>query len=476
MLVRHLAAMAAFLWLGGCGTPWSPPPFDGVVPGEVDAADLAARVAAYIAIPTVQPAGPDGLPTVTLEDGTTRPAWLHHLVTTEVEPLGLRWAEVHGGLAIFVDTDDTRPPILWLSHADVVPVAADEVPRWTHPPFDGVVADGFVWGRGALDNKASTLAQLAAIRWAREAGVSPSRDLVLLVTPDEEVGGETAGAVAADLASIGHPEAVIDEGSYLLPDLFPGQLVAAVAVAEKTYATFELVARADGGHSSMPKGAGAIDVLAEALARVEAWETPSAVPPDLAEGLTRVASTQAFPTSLALAHPQALSALVLPSLQKSPGGNAVSRDTVVATMLSAGVKDNVIPSEARAVLNARLRPETDPDAFLAELTAVVADPRVEVVSHPWNARGGIASWTSPTFRALETAVPAVVPEAIVIPSRTPATMDARHFAAAGLDAYRFHPFEVDASERGRLHGLDERLAVDQLARAVRVYGVLLQTL
>ena len=480
-----LVGLVGIVGLGVATTPpaWEPPALRGHVPpaAEVDVAALTQALSDYLRVDTTNPPGPDSFAMAAQVDAdggvTGRPAWVDHLVVRWVEPLGLRWEMVEGALAIFVPSEDPRPPVMWLSHADVVPVADDELDRWTHPPGQGVVADGFVWGRGALDNKSSTIAQLTALSMLRASGRQASRRVVLVITPDEETGGEVAAAVAArGLERLGHPDTVLDEGSYILPDLLPGALVGGVAVSEKTYASFDLSVQAQGGHSSMPSGQSAIDILAAAVGRIGAWQTPDQVTPAMQEGFGRLAGHRAFPESLVLGHAGLLEPLMLPVLQRTAAGNAISRDTIVVTMIHAGVKDNVIPSEATATANARLLPSTDPEAFLARLVEVVDDPRVVITPHTWNARAGEGVWNTDAFRALEAVIPAVEPGTVVIPSLTPATMDARHFGAAGLHTYRFHPYVLDKAERARLHGLDERVSVDNLVRGVRFYAGLLSEL
>lgn len=459
---------------GPVDAPDRPPP-------AVDGERVAEALAAYLRIDTQRPAGPDSWPvrTVVVDDTTepptvrSRPAWIAHLEDGWTTPLGLRTARLGEGFAVFVDTPDPRPPVLWLSHVDVVPVDAED---WTVPPFEGRIDDTWVWGRGALDNKASTICQLEALRLLTEAGLTPSRDLVLLVTPDEETSGATAQAAAADLAALGNPEVVIDEGSYVLPDFLSDLTVAAVAVAEKTYVSYDLTVRVDGGHSSMPRGASSIDVLTAALQRIATWETEDGLTDVFVEAFRRLGPHRAYPESIALGNADLLGPVLLPIVQRTAAGNAVTRDTIAATIVQAGVKDNVIPTTARATLNARLLPTTDPEDFLARLTARVADERVVIEASAWPANAGISRWDTPTFEAVERSVHAILPDAVVIPSLTPGTMDARYFAAQGLTAYRFHPFVVDAEERARIHGVDERIHRDDLTRGVQFYWSLAQAL
>ncbi len=470
-----VVAVAGLGWRAA-GSGWDPPALpDGVVDVAPDPDRLASSLAALIQLPTMTPVEEGAVdwrdPGVDALGQPVEPAWIRLLREIWLDGLDATVSQVGRGLAIRLDGPSEAPPALWLAHVDVVPVSDPD--GWTHPPFAGVVADGVVHGRGALDNKASIAAILEAMRLLQAQGRAPSRDVVLLITPDEEVSGATAQLAASDLSLVGDPAFVLDEGSYLLPDLFEGVLVGAVAVSEKTFVNYRLVARGEDRHSSMPQPPSAVDRLVAGLDRIGTWDTPSALPAPLIEGLRRMAPTRAWPESWVLANADLLEPVVRGIVQASPAGNAITRDTVATTLIDVGVKDNVIPRVAVANVNARLRPQTAPDAFRDAIQARVG-PEIEVtVDGEW-AQGAPGRWDTPLFAALETVIPAVAPGAVVIPSATPGTMDARYFAAAGLPTHRFHPFVADAALRASLHGTDERIPVEELVRGVRFYHLLLQ--
>jgi len=335
-----------------------------------------------------------------------------------------------------------------------------------------------VWGRGALDNKASTVVTFEALRELLEAGGQPSRDLVIMVTPDEEVSGALGAKLVAEtmLEDIGNPSVVIDEGSVVLPDFYEPLVVAAVAVAEKTYLTVELTVDGEGGHSSMPTKDAPTMVLSRALARVADWETEDGLTEQMAETLRRISVQEDFPKSLVLGNPALFEAILLGIVQASPGGNAVTRDTVAITMMDSGVKDNVVPNQARATLNARLMPGKEVDAFLAELAAAIDDDRVQLTPQGWATVSPPGAWDTETFAALEGVIGQHWPGAIVAPIVTPGTTDSRYFGAAGLETYRFLPFELAADERKKIHGIDERISLENLERGHDFWLDLLQAL
>ncbi len=497
LTLGSLALGAMVLVLRATTAGWEPPTVD-VQPLRPDVEAVAQVLGGYIRIDTQQPPGPDSweddvfhagdtVVAQVLEESGERveqrmadpnmrqvwPAWVRHLERAYLERLGLDWRMVEGALVVRVPGQREGAPVLMLSHVDTVPVDAAD---WTFPPLAGDVRDGHVWGRGALDNKASTIAQLEALSLMQAEGMVPSRSLVLAITPDEEVGGATAAWLAGHLGEIGSPDVVIDEGTFLLEDFMPGVVVAPIAVAEKTYMSYELRTTGEGGHASMPTGHSAADRMARALQRIADWQTPSALSPTMVRGLERIAPTQPGVTGLALANADVLGGIVRKAVQKTPAGNAVTRDTVAITMLEGGVKDNVLPTEVTATINVRMMPETDPTVFEAQLLEVIADPSVELVPLREPIMGGISSPDTETFHALEKAVVAVAPGTVVIPSYTPGTMDARHFGAAGLQTYRILPFLTDAELRRSMHGTDERLPLRELERAVGFYSVLFRVL
>ena len=441
-------------------------------PGVPEPERTAALLSEYLRIDTQEPRGPDSFVEV---DG--EPEWMAFLMDTWVTPLGLRHERLGENLAVFIPSEDTRPPILWLSHADVVTVDDRDLDDWTHPPFAGVIEDGVVYGRGALDNKSSTVMQLEAVRAMLESGGAPSRDVVLVITPDEEIGGAGAQAIIAEhLDALGNPTEVLDEGGFILPDFYPGLTVATVAVGEKTYVTVELRVKGEGGHASMPREGNPTDVLVTALARVADWETERILTPVMQESLRRIGDRESGFTGYALRHPRLFKPVMLGTLGATAAGNAVSRDTVAITILDAGVKDNVIPGEAVATLNARLLPDRPVEGFLESLEAVIADERVEVrlVNEPVMAR--VSRYETSTFAAIQAVLEAEVPDVVVLPTLNPGTQDSRFFAAAGLDCYRFIPVSADAAARSTIHGNDELVAVEELGRGVRVYKALLESL
>jgi carboxypeptidase PM20D1 len=363
-------------------------------------------------------------------------------------------------------------PLVLLAHQDVVPV--EQGTSWTHPPFRGVVDEKFVWGRGAMDDKGSLVAILEAIEGMIRDGAEPSRPVILAFGHDEEVGGAGARAMAAELERRGvEPFLVLDEGLAVVEGMMPGleAPIAMIGVAEKGYLSLELVARGEGGHSSSPPRQTAVDVLVRALGRLREAPLPAGVDGPVEELFTTLAPEMDFDKRLVLANLWLFEPLVVRDLSVQPGTDALMRTTIAPTMLSGSVKDNVLPSQARAVVNFRLHPRDDAEAVIEHVRRAIADPRVEVSTY-----GDFASEPSPVsptdgpaFALIRDTLRRVAPGALVAPSLVLGGTDARHYTGLTPNVYRFVPFTVGPGDLERVHGTDERLAIEDYQRMVRFY-------
>lgn len=408
-----------------------------------------------------------------------RPPHLDLLIERYAEPLGLEHRVFEGRtllLAWRAEQPEGRP-LLLLSHSDVVPVSADELESWTYPPFDGMVRDGYVWGRGTIDDKGAVIAQLEAIAAMQAAGLGPHRDVLLLVSPDEETGGAAvARTIERHWDRLEEPWAVLDEGSFVAPDFLPDRTLVPVAVAEKRFVTITLAVVSEAGHSSMPRDNAAPRVLSLALGRLAELEHPTTLLPPTEVFLDRISDHVPLVSRIALKNRWLFGPLVSGMLEDRPSSNAMIRDTMALTILEAGIAENVIPARASATVNLRLLPGSELDEVLRRIAQTIDDPRVtiEVIrdegpSPTAPIEGEV--WTR-LVRALASAYPGDA--AVIAPIITPGTMDARYFARRGVPTYRLSPFVLDANERSRMHGVDERVSIQNLQEAARVYAHLMR--
>ena len=374
---------------------------------------------------------------------------------------------------------DGRGPILLLSHLDVVPAEPDD---WSFPPFSGAVRDGHVFGRGALDDKAQGVVFLEALALLAESGRPRARDLVFAATAGEEIDG--AGVqwlIENHWELLGPPVAVWNEGgaSTPLPEL-GGRIVHGIATGEKRSLWLSLVTRGEGGHGSTPVRDGANDRLVRALARVADWETPVRITSGVGEALRRMASTMTPIEGFFLRHLDnpLVQLLAGDRLTASRSLNAMVRDTISLTVLNSGLKHNLIPRSAEAKLDVRLLPDTDAAVFLRRLEDVVDDPEVEIVLPERGLPPVIPA--SPAahevFRAIEAEMARELPDGVTLPVQSNGATDSLFFRERGVPAYGYMPMKIDSQLSASMHGLDERVPLAELERAVRVTTRVLERL
>jgi carboxypeptidase PM20D1 len=441
----------------------------------VDADATAKRLGALIGMRTISEATRDAPP----EELAKLHAWLratyprtHEALTRE--PIG------DGGSALYTWSSPnavggkSKPPIILCAHLDVVPVEGKES-EWTHPPWAGEIADGFVWGRGALDDKLAVVGIMEAIESLLAEGFAPDRTVYVAFGQDEEIGGTRGATKIVDaLAARGvHADFALDEGGVITHGIFPGVRsdVATIAIAEKGFLTVDLKVELPGGHSSTPRPDTAVTVLTRALARLADQKMPARLSPETAPWIPFIAPEQSFGLKLALANLWITRPLVERALEKSPPSDAAMRTTTAVTGLTAGLKDNVIPAQASAMVNFRILPGDTTEDAVRHVREVVADDRVRVEPREDSRRepSPMSSIDGPAFHALARSIREVSDDTIVAPIVTLGATDGRYYHRVAQDVYRFIPAHLEAQDLSRVHGRDERARVSDVALAVRFY-------
>jgi acetylornithine deacetylase/succinyl-diaminopimelate desuccinylase-like protein len=365
-------------------------------------------------------------------------------------------------------------PIVLLAHLDVVPA---EAARWSVPPFDGILRDGFLYGRGALDAKGVAAVQAMVVVALARSGERLARDVILLATVGEETGGEMgAGWLVAhrpDLVS--GAEYLLTEGDHIHPRA--SGMLAQVNVAEKTPYWVRLVAHGEAGHGSAPPPDTAVTRLVRALGRVIATPPPIVVTSSVQHYFSALAPLEREPLRSRLA--DLTKALRNPVFRaeflKNARQSALVHNTTTPTVLAGGSATNVIPSEASAQLDCRLLPGADPKAFRAALERTIDDPKIEIETLL-----AFASTASPgdsgLIRAVRTMAEADLQGAPVVPSVITGFTDSHWFRSLGIASYGFVPFVLDEHEQRTVHGIDERVSVDNLAQGVQRLLLILHAL
>ncbi len=374
------------------------------------------------------------------------------------------------------DASNTRPVAL-AAHMDVVPINPGTADQWIQPPFEGIIADGAIWGRGALDDKGSLIAILEAAEGLIEAGFQPRRDIYFLFGHDEEVlGAEGAGEITKLLKQEGVQfEWILDEGSATVKDVLPGVdgRVALISIAEKGSLNLELTVNHEGGHSSAPGKETAVSILAAAIARVSQNPPVQKIDGALGELLTTLAPETPLAQRIALANLWLTGGLLKEPLSKSPAIAAMMGTTTAPTIFRAGSKVNVLPQEARAVINFRLHPRDNAADIKARILRMIDDPRVKVRSFDVREPSSVSTVDGEGFKLIDSALRNVHGEIIVAPSMTIAGTDLFHYSKIADDAYRYVPFVMTPRDIARIHGDNEKISIENLARGVMFYEALL---
>jgi acetylornithine deacetylase/succinyl-diaminopimelate desuccinylase-like protein len=367
--------------------------------------------------------------------------------------------------------DGSEPPLLLMSHTDVVAVEPD---KWSHDPLAAEIEDGFIYARGALDMKHMVTMELMTMLLLKRAGVPLKRDVIYMAAADEEVGGHLgAGWVAQNRPDLIQAEYALNEGGGQASEI-NGRIYYTVQTAEKGTARFRLRARGTPGHGAQPHDDNAIFKLSEALLRLRDQRLPvhltasfrgliegiaSAQPDDVAQALRAVVADESKTDAAIEALP------VADSLKQRL--RAMVRNTVSATMLNAGSQINVIPSVAEAGLDGRILPGWTPEMFLEELRPILGDeveiewlePSIPLEADP----------QSPLFDTIAAVLREHDPEATAIPTLLTGATDAKHIAPLGVKVYGFAPWPNDGpNEWSRIHGHDERISVHAAQWGMRV--------
>jgi acetylornithine deacetylase/succinyl-diaminopimelate desuccinylase-like protein len=353
-------------------------------------------------------------------------------------------------------------PVILLGHLDVVP-ARDE--GWAAPPFGGVVKDGFLYGRGAIDMKSQVVCMLLSFIGLHREGITPERDMIYLATADEETSGELGVEYMLEkVKELRDASFVVSEGGCIVEGA--GFTHARVAVAEKKVCQFMLRARGAGGHGSMPHGNNANDKLVLAAERVISARAPLRPTRLVTRYLTGLLKGRKIGGMRFSNLKEALSGKrFLAFVGQDPFINALLRNTVALTMLESGDKVNVIPTEATARFDARILPDVTHEDFLGRMRKI-AGPEVELLltnrtdskASPYNTR---------YFRDIGEIVRSMKGDVPVLPSLTTGATDLRHFRNLGIPAYGFFPITLPEEEELRMHGVDERISVANLLEGLK---------
>ena len=441
---------------------------------EIDGEEVANHIGLAIQMKTINHVDPDKVDPIPFQG-------LHNLISMlypEVEEYLER--EVIGNYSLLYTwkgNDSNLDPIALTAHMDVVPAREDPASGWTYPPFSGTVADGYVWGRGAIDCKGVMIGILEAVNFLLKVGFQPRRTVYLAFGEDEEVSGARGAAqIARTLKDRGVSLSfLLDEGGAISQGSIPGveAPVGLVGVAEKGHLSLVLRAETAAGHASAPGQVTSIGALALAIATLENNPFPQDL--DFVEFMMSfLADDLPFTQKMALANRWLFGKSVAKRFAASPMTNANTRTTIAPTIIKGGHTENVLPAVAEAIINLRLMPGDTLVDVLKYVNELVGDDVVTVLPAHDESLYGDHSWDptevsdvdSPQFHILLDLIKATIPGARAVPYLMNGATDARHYMQICDRVFRFSPFVLSKEETRSVHGINERLSFENAATMV----------
>jgi len=370
-------------------------------------------------------------------------------------------------------------PVILMAHMDVVP--AGESDSWQKKPFSGENDGTYIWGRGTLDDKSSMISILEAVEKLISENYQPDRTIYFAFGHDEELGGlRGAQVIASKLKERGvTAEFILDEGMLITLGIVPmiNKPVALIGTSEKGYLSVKLSVEMSGGHSSTPEKESAIIVLSKSINKMLDKQMKARISGPVKDFVRYIGPEMPFYAKAIFANSWLFKNLILKIYTGTSTGNALVRTTTSPTIIHAGIKDNVIPTKAEAVVNFRILPgETSADV-LQHLTRVISDQRVKITS----LEGFIEpSPTSPVdvagFKTISATIRQVFQETIVSPTLMLSSSDSRNFSAISNNIFRFIPQVVASEDIARIHGLNERIKISDFMRSIGFYYQLIKNI
>ena len=361
-------------------------------------------------------------------------------------------------------------PSVMMAHYDVVPV--DEA-KWDKPPFEAIIEDGHMWGRGTLDTKGTFNAIFSAANAMIEQGFVPENDIYFAFSGGEEVNGNGAPNIVQYFIDNGiQPALVVDEGGAVVENVFPGvkKPCGMIGIAEKGMINAQFRTQSAGGHASAPKPHTPVGILAKACTKIEGHPFRMHLTKPVAAMFDTLGRHSSFLYRMIFANLWCFG-WVLDLLGRTSGGemNALLRTTVAFTQMEGSTARNVIPPEARMVANMRLNPADSVSSALEYLKKTVGDEAVEITALECQEPSRISQVDCPAFDTVAAAVAETWPGCIVTPYLMVQCSDSRHWGRISDKVYRFSAMDLTSQERASIHGNNEKIRLETIGKAVEFY-------
>ncbi len=369
----------------------------------------------------------------------------------------------------------SQNPAVMMSHYDVVPVNED---AWTVAPFEGIIKDGALYGRGVADTKVTLSASLTASEHLIESGFIPEHDVYFAFSGNEEINGKGAINIVNYFKEIGvEPEIVLDEGGAVVENVFPGVKSACglIGISEKGMVDVEYKCKSKGGHASAPKPHTPVGILSKACVKVENKPFKTHLTKPVKEMFDTLGRNSTFLYRMIFANLWCFK-WVIDLLCKLKGGelNALMRTTVAFTQMKGSSASNVIPPEASLVSNIRINPDNNVDYVLDYLKKTVNDENVEITKIHGINPSRISRTDVKGYKMVEKAVASTWKGALVSPYLMVQCSDSRHYGEISDRVYRFSAMDLTSEERAGIHGNDEHVRISSIIKSVEFYIRLLK--
>lgn len=376
-----------------------------------------------------------------------------------------------------------KEPICMLAHQDVVPVTPGTEDDWIHPAFSGEVADGYIWGRGALDIKNHLIGVMEAVETLLEEGYVPERDVYLCFGHNEEVmtEGDACGAYCMMnwFKERGIKlDSVIDEGGAILPVNVKGVInrnLAGVGIAEKGHVDFEISVAAKGGHSSQPPKHTALGELSRIVCELEKHQFKAELTPQLTSLFNEIGKSTTYPVRCVASNLPILKPAIEKVCSNIPAVASMMRTTTAVTMANGSPAPNVLPQKASVVANFRIMPGQTVEDVEAHIRKY-AGPKAEVTLVGGKNPSKISPTDSRAFKVISNICKGMNPKNIVAPYLVMGGTDARQYEDVCDNIYRYSPFLVNTQLLLTTHGTNERIPIDALEDGVAFFKRYIRTL
>ncbi len=363
-------------------------------------------------------------------------------------------------------------PILLIGHYDVVPVEKSTLKDWEVEPFEGLIKDGYIWGRGTLDNKNQVISVMEAIDHLIATTYIPNRDIYFAFGYDEEIGGARGAKKISEYfkAKGIEFECVLDEGGAIIQGMMEGlkKPAALIGVAEKGSTNIRISVKGQGGHSSMPPSSTAIASLAEIVDNVNKNPMNSRLTEPVKEMFTSMAPHMKGKTFF-LKNIETLFPIIKNVLAKNPVTNSLIRTTIAFTMTGGGDAPNVLPQNAWAIANLRILQGDSIDSTIEHIRRVNTNYKLKIEKLLTEEPSIISNLNSPAYKILKSTIRNIYPDVLIMPYLMSGATDSRHYYSICKNIYRFMAVNVSQEDFNSIHSNNEKISFDNLRNLINFY-------